>query len=272
MVQFGDFSVLLEGHPPFPRGLAEPIPPIPEFNLEMPRVYRRPSPPPLRAARGPVLRLLQQARKARLENNSAEFGKAYGGMTGELRPEILWALSCWEFLLSTQGLRFLARNSHEKLYTRGDYRVFNRGDFEGLAYRSFREVLLAFLDLPEAAEFGGFLRERFWAAIVESYRMLEYPPDGRQRKLTNYSYLRCVPYRFMNLYHHERVYRTLARLPSRLRKPVELYHLSFYREEAAMEKLALDSLEFRRRRWTALRRVASEDFLSFRLLRQIERY
>ena len=272
MVQLSDFSFLVEGSPAFPRGLVEPIPPIPDFDLEMPRVYRRPAPPPLRSPRQSVRKLLDQARKAEREGNPSEFGKTYGALTGEFQPDIQWVLSCWEFLLSTQGCRFLARNSHEKLYTRGDYRVFNRSDFESLVYRSFRECLLAYLAPATAADFEPFLRERFWAEIVESYPLLEDPPDRVQRKLTAYSYLRCVPYRFMNLYHHERVYAAVDKLPSRLRKAVELYHLSFYREEAALEKLEVDSLEFRRRRWSALREIASEDFLSFRLLRQIERY
>ena len=272
MVQLSDFSLLVEGSPAFPRSLVEPVPPIPDFDLEMPRVFRRPSPPPLPAPRRSVRQLLEQARKTQREGNAAGFGKTYGALSGEFKSDIQWALSCWEFLLSTQGCRFVARNSHEKLYARGDYRVFTWSDFEGLAYRSFRECLLLFLSQSPQPRFERFLRERFWASISEGYRLLEEPADRNQRKLTPYSYLRCIPYRFLNPTHQERVYRTVNRLPFKLRQPVQLFWLSFYREEAASERSGVPPEEFRRRRWAALRAVASEDYLSFRLLRQIERY
>ena len=273
MVQLSDFSLLVEQAPAFPRGLAELIPPLPDLDLEMPRVYRRPAAPLLRSSRKAVRKLLHLARTAQQNGNTLEFGKTYGTLTGEFQPDLQWALSCWEFLLSTQGCRFLARNSQEKLYSRGDYRVFSRNDFEGLVYRTFRECLLNFLsEQPQNTGFERFLRKRLWARISDAYRLLEDPPDRNQRKLTAYSYLRCVPYQFLNRYHHDRVYQTISRLPFPLRRTVELYHLSFYREEAASVTAGLDGLEFRRRRWAALRVIAGKDYLSFRLLRQIERY
>ena len=272
MVQLSDFTVLIDQAPAFPRGAAEPVPPLPDLDLEMPRVFRRPSLPPLPRRRNAIRKWVEAAAAARRDGDAGKFGKAYGALTGEFRTELQWTLSCWEYLLSTQGCRFLARTSQEKLYCRGDYRVFTRNDFEGLVYRSFRECLLGFLSQPSPVSFERFLRERFWPSIADGYRLLEDPPDRNQRKLTPYSYLRCVPYRFLNPYHHERVYRTISRLPSRLRQPVQLYFLSFYREEAASERAGITLEEFRRRRWGALREVASEDYLSFRLLGQIERY
>ena len=272
MVQFSDFSLFLEQSAAFPRGLVEPLPPIPDLEIEMPRVYQRPSPPPLLQANRSVRKLLHAARDAQRNGEPLEFGKIYGTLTGKFRSDLQWALSCWDYLLSTQGCRFLARSSQEKLYSRGDYRVFTRNDFEGLAYRTFRECLLNYLDGPVEIPFERFLRERLWPRISESYQDLEEPADRNQRKLTAYSYLRCVPYRFMNRYHHERVYRAVRRLPFRQKQAVHFYHLSFYREETAATQAKADSLEFRRNRWTALRAIAREDYLSFRLLRQIERY
>ena len=273
MVQLSDFSLWVDQAPAFPRGLAEPIPSIPDLDLEMPRVVRRPAAPPLRSPRKAVRRLLHLARLARLEGNALEFGKTYGALTGEFRPDLQWALSCWDYLLSNQGCRFLARNSQEKLYSRGDYRVFGPNDFEGLVYRTFRECLIGFLsEQASRCGFERFLRQQLWARIHDSYRLLEDPPDRNQRKLTPYSYLRCVPYQFLNRYHHDRVYEVIGRLPFPLRRTVQLYHLSFYREEAAAGLAEIDNLEFRRRRWAAMRVIAEKDYLSFRLLRQIERY
>ena len=273
MVQLSDFALFVDQPPPHPRGgLVEPIPPIPDFDLEMPRVYKRPSPPPLRRAGRSTRKLLALAGPAYRNNNSGLFGKIYGALSAEFRADLQWALSCWDYLLSTQGCRFVARDSHEKLYSHGDYRVFTKNDFEGLVYRSFRECLVNFAAQPQAMGFERFLRDTLWPRISDAYQRLEEPANPNQRKLTAYSYLRCAPYQFLNRYHHERVYRVVRRLPSLLRKTVELYHLSFYREEAACNESGLTQMEFKRKRWSALRVIARKDYLSFRLLRQIERY
>lgn len=273
MVQLSDFALFVEQAPPLPRGgLAEPIPPIPGLDLEMPRLTKRPSPPPLRRPGRPARKLLALAGPAWRGGDSGQFGKIYGTLSSEFRADLQWALSCWEYLLSTQGCRFLARNSQEKLYSRGDYRLFTRNDFESLVYRSFRECLVSFASQPQPVRFERFLRDTLWPRLCDAYRRLEQPADPNQRSLTAYSYLRCAPYQFLNRYHHERVTRVIGRLPSPLRQAVELYHLCFYREEAACGETGLTLLEFKRRRWSALKRIAKKDFLSFRLLRQIERY
>ena len=273
MVQLSDFALFVEQPPALPRGpLAEPIPLIPDFDLEMPRLYKRPSPPPLRRAGQSARKLLSLAGPAYRGGDSGQFGKIYGALSSEFRADLHWILSCWDYLLSTHGCRFLARASQEKLYSRGDYRLFTRNDYEGLVYRSFRECLVSFASGPQTAGFERFLRDTLWTRVSDGYRRLEEPADPNQRKLTAYSYLRCAPYQFLNRYHHERVYQAVRRLPLPLRETVELYHLSFYREEAACSQTGLTSLEFRRKRWSALKKIARKDYLSFRLLRQIERY
>lgn len=270
MVQLSEFAQsVVELKPPSPRGWVEPAP---DLDLDLPRVYQRPPPPLLSRPKQTVRKMLDAARNAQMNGDPPAFGKAYGALTGEFRVDLQWALSCWDYLLSTQGCRFLARDSWEKLYSRGDYRVFTRNDFEGLIHRGFRECLMNYLASPETAGFERHLREQLWPLVSEKYRALEEPADRNQRKLTAYSYLRCVPYRFLNRYHHERVYQTVGGLSFPLRQTVQLYHLSFYREEAASEQAGTHSLEFRRKRWSALRVIAGRDYLSFRLLRQIERY
>ena len=226
----------------------------------------------MRRAGRSARKLLALAGPAYRNNDSGQFGKIYGALSAEFRADLQWVLSCWDYLLSSQGCRFLPRNNQEKLYCRGDYRLFTRSDFEGLVYRSFRECLVSFASRTQTLGFERFLRDTLWTRLSDSYLRLEEPADPNQRKLTAYSYLRCAPYQFLNRYHHERVTRTVHRLPFPLRQAVELYHLSFYREEAACNPMGLTLLEFKRKRWTALRAVARKDYLSFRLLRQIERY
>ena len=239
----------------------------------MPRVYRQaPLPAYLRRNRVPLERLLRDAKTAREAGAAAAFGQIYGQLTAEFQPLLQWAVSCWDYLLSMQGCRFLARPPHEKLYCRGDYRVFTEGDFHRLILSSFKESLQEYLDRSLPTSLTAYLSDRLWPRIWSSYRALENPPDPRQRKLTGYSYLRCVPYQFLNPFHQELVYEVVGRLPLPLRRIIELYHLRFFRENAVEETLRIGWHTFRRRLKLALRTVAAEDYLSFILLKQIERY
>jgi len=272
MVELSEFSTLLEELPRH-RWAAEPVPPVPDIALQMPRVYRRPrAPAALGRERRAAQRVLRQASQALRDGNGAEFGKAYGQLCSLFQPGLQWARGCWDYLLTTHGCRFLPRTDFEKLYNRGDYRVFTENDFEGLVYRTFKDCLRRHVERPEGQGFERFLRKELWTRISGHYRALENPADPSQRKLTAYSYLRCVPYRFLNRYHDRRVHDALRRLPFRLRQPVELYNLSFCREEAASALAQVESPEFQRRRSEALRAVARSDYLSYVLLRQIERY
>lgn len=253
------------------RGLAEEAPAL---DLQMPRVYRQPSQPAeLCRHRVPLGRLLRQAQAARRRQDAAAFGQIYGQLTAEFQPLLQWALSCWDYLLTQQGCRFQARPSHEKLYCRGDYRAFTERDYPRLVSASFKEALADYLDHPSAGDsLESTLRIQFWPRIWSSYQALENPPDSSQRKLTGYSYLRCVPYQFLNSIHHARVYGVVSHLLPPLRQVIELYHLRFLREDAILEELKITWTTFRRRFALALRTIASEDYLSFILLKQIERY
>ena len=272
MVQFNEFSMLLEETPAFPRLQPEGLPFIPELDMAMPRVYRQPAPPPFTRRKGSLRKIIVRARHSRLCGDGPTFGTAYGEITSEFQPALQWARSCWEYLLSTQGCRFLPRQSHEKLYNRGDFRAFTENDYQSLIHRSFKECLLTYIDGPASVGFEGYARKEFWGRISEAYRALEKPADPNQRKLTSYSYLRCVPYQFLNSFHHQRVCETVEKLPFPLRQVVQLYHLSFYTEEVACAHAKITYEEFRRRRWAAFRAIATADYLSYILLRQIERY
>jgi hypothetical protein len=225
-------------------------------------------------------RLLRQAQAAyRHPCDTASFGLVYGQLTAAFAPLIQWAHSCWEYLLAQKGCRFVARSLHEKAYCRGDYRAFTERDFERLVHSAFRSVAEEYLKervanngRPTALSFESALRLRFWPKIVECYEALENPPDPNQRKLTGYSYLRCIPYQFLNPYHHRRVYAAIQRLPKPLMDVIELYHLRFFKEEAVAKRLNLSIPTLHQRLKNGLRTIASEDFLSFVLLKQIERY
>lgn len=256
-------------------GIGHPVPHIEETpppDIEMPRVYRRPAMPAFRRQRVGLTALLARIEQAHSEGDAQSFGRAYGELTAEFQPAIQWAQSCWEYLLSTRGCRFLARSVHEKQYCRGDYKVCTEREFQSLVYRAFKELLLGWLGGSTRPGFEGCLRESFWESVDRNYRSLEDPPDPNQRKLTGWSYLRCVPYEFLNPYHHQRVYGAVGRLPADLRRVVELYYLSFYREDAVAEHARISPHAFRRRRALALRRLAGADYLSSILLQQIERY
>ena len=260
MVQLLEYPIFVE----------EEAPPL---DIEMPRVFRRPAAPAsLRRGRAALRALLERVARAHAAGDAPGFGRAYGQLAAEFQPAIGWAHSCWEYLLSTQGCRFLLRPEHEKQYCRGDYKVFTESEFQSLVHRAFKETLLGWLESPARGRFELHVRESFWKVVDRGYRALEDPPDPNQRKLTGWSYLRCVPYEFLNPYHHNRVYEAVDRLPEELKRVVELYYLSFYREEAVLARAQISLHAFRRRRALALRQIAGADTLSAVLLQQIERY
>ena len=244
----------------------------PPADISMPRVFRRPAFPPLARGKAPVGGLAHRASQALKAGDGPELGKAYGELVAEFQPAIRWALSCREYLLSTQGCRFLARTPDEKRYCRGDYRIFSENDFHSLIHRCFKDTLISYLESLYPTDFREYVENHFWWMILRSYRALLQPPDPRQRRLTPYSYLRCVPYQFLNPYHHERVGRAVAELPRLQREVVDLYYLKFYKEEAVFSTARISRYAFWRRRKAALRAIAANDYLSFILLTQIERY
>lgn len=253
----------------YPLFVEEEAPPL---DLSMPRVYRRPPMPAFRRHRIRLAALLARLQRAHGAGDAAGLGRAYGELTAEFQPAIQWAHSCWGYLLTTRGCRFLARSVAEKQYCRGDYRACTEREFQSLVHRVYKELLLSWLEADLRPGLESYLRESFWSAVERGYCSLEDPPDSHQRKLTGWSYLRCVPYEFLNPYHHRRVYGAVRRLPEELRRVVELYYLSFYREEAVTADIRISLHAFRRRRALALRRIAGADYLSSVLLQQIERY
>lgn len=246
----------------------------PPLELDRPRVFQQPRIPRFCRGDAPLPRLVARAQRDLERADTSAFGQVYGELLAEFQPAIQWALSCWEFLLSTEGCRFLPRSVHEKLYCRGDYRVFTEADFHRSVHKAFKECLLNYFQLqrPQSETLSFYLKRNFWPTILKTYQTLEQPPDPRERRLTGYSYLRCIPYQFLNSYHHDRVWSVVEQLPVSERQLVELYYLRFYKEEAVLVTLQISQHAFQRRRAKALRAVASADPLARALLTQIERY
>lgn len=244
----------------------------PALDIAMPRVYRRPKAPLFARGKAPIDRLVDHARQAVTSCDGPGFGAAYGELVAEFQPAIQWALSCWEYLLSTQGCRFIPRTTDEKRYSRGDYRVYTENDFHQQVHRPFKECLYGYLGQASPESFAHYLRGAFWPALLHAYQALENPPDPNQRPLTAYSYLRCVPYQFLNDHHQERVTAAVNRLPAQERHVVRLYYFHFYKEEMVAAGERISQYAFWRRRALALRKIAGSDYLSFVLLTQIERY
>ena len=154
----------------------------------------------------------------------------------------------------------------------GDYRAVTDKDYSRMVHAIFRACVLEFARQPDAPSLSPWLRERLWPRILSAYRQLENPPDPRQRKLTPYSYLRCMPYEFLNDFHQDLVYTTVRRLPEREYRAIEAYFLHFYTEPAAADTLGCrldDALALLRQ---ALVTLLVHDRLVYCLLRQIERY
>ena len=245
----------------------------PALEIALPRVFDQPE-----------LKVLQREKLANVEARVAKIyrsyqvdpkaglGADYQELVAEFQPLFTWAIACWDYLLSTEGCRFVLRNGEQKGGARGDYRAVTDKDYSRLVHGIFRTCVLDFAQCPSAPSLGAWLRERFWPFVLEMYRRLEQPPDPRQRTLTPYSYLRCVPYQFLNDFHHELVYTAAQRLPESAWQAVDAYFLHFYTESATAEALGCSLEECRSRLRQGLITLLLNNRLAYCLLRQIERY
>jgi hypothetical protein len=186
-------------------------------------------------------------------------------------------VACWDYLLTTEGVRFLPRLGEQRAYVRGDYRAFTDRDYSRLTHRIFRACVLDYIGQPtveiaQRPSLAAWLRERFWPRVVEAYRELNRPFDPQQRDLTPYSYLRCVPYQFLSPFHHGLVYEAVGRLPEPEQRVIDAYFLRFFTLDATAARLAdlPSACEERLRR--GLTRLLVQERLVYCLLRQIERY
>ena len=246
----------------------------PALEIALPQVFTQPELPVLhRGKLPPVEGLIAQLYRGRVgQNGSTSLGPAYQALVSEFQPLFTWAIACWDFLLTTEGCRFLLRHGDEKLCSRGDYRAVTDTDYSRLVHRVFRACVLEFASAPNGMSFAGFLRTRFWDDVVRAWRRLEDPPDARQRPLTPYSYLRCVPYQFLNAFHHELVHAALQPLPAPELQAVERYFLNFYTLPATAEAMTLSEEATEEALRRGLLSLLVDNRLVYCLLRQIERY
>jgi len=246
----------------------------PALDIALPQVFEQPTLTVLQRGKLPqVERFIAQLYHRRLgQNGTTTLGPDYQLLVNEFQPLFTWAIACWDFLLTTEGCRFLLRNGDEKLCNRGDYRAVTDTDYSRLVHRVFRSCVLEFAAAPTETSFTAFLRVRFWDAVVQAYRHLEHPPDARQRNLTPYSYLRCAPYQFLNAFHHELVHAALRRLPTFELRAIDRYFLNFYTLPATAEALTVPEEAAEEALRRGLLVLLVEHRLVYCLLRQIERY
>lgn len=245
----------------------------PALEIALPQVFDQ---PPLTALqRGKLSNvegLVAQLLRHTQDDSNGALGPDYQELVTEFQPLFTWSIACWDYLLSTEGCRFVPRKSEPRWGARGDYRVVTDKDYSRMVHGVFRTCVLDFARQLDVASLSQWLRERFWPLILETYRKLEYPPDPRQRLLTAYSYLRCVPYQFLNDFHHELVYTTIQRLPVIERQAIETYFLNFFTEDASAQALGCSAETFASSLRQGLLKLLIHNRLVYCLLRQIERY
>ncbi|MDP3721935.1 MAG: hypothetical protein Q8R91_00320 [Candidatus Omnitrophota bacterium] len=253
----------------------------PALEIALPQVFVQPTLTALQRGRRPHVEALAVQIAQRVQLNPTQgLGPDYQELVNEFQPLFAWAIACWDYLLSTEGCRFVPRSPLQKSGARGDYRVVTDKDFSRLAHGAFRRCVLDFAETtpsgadtsPHPTSLSRRLRERFWPLLLQAYRELEQPPDPRQRILTPYSYLRCVPYQFLNPFHQDLVDAAVQRLPVRERQALDAYFLQFSTEPAAAEALGCPVEELRSALRQGLLTLLLEHRLVYCLLRQIERY
>lgn len=245
----------------------------PALEIALPQVFTQPELTTLQRGKLPhVEALVAQIFRRYHATPGGPLGPDYQELVTEFQPLFGWATASWDYLLSTEGCRFLLRNGRQKLGARGDYLAVTSADYSRLVHAIFRGCVLEFAQTPQAPSLSQWLRERFWIAVVASYRRLEIPADPKQRTLTPYSYLRCVPYEFLNEFHQDLVYTTARRLPAKAWEAIDAYFLHFYTETAAADTLGSTLEECLTHLRQGLTTLLINDRLVYCLLRQIERY
>ncbi len=257
----------------------------PQLEFEFPQVFVQPKIESFSRGKANIKKLLNTLRKSRKDDNGALFTKAYNDLILEFRPTIEWAKLSWDYLLTTEGMRYLARPEGERMYCHGNYRAFTDRDFSRIIHKVFKECLFSYLGISpfgnesfsngtgkNNCSFIFYLKKNFWSGTVKVYKELENPSDPNQRKLTAYSYLRCVPYEFLNRYHQEIVDNILTRLTSEEKEIAELHFISFFKEEEILKRRNLTPEDFSKLKEELLAKIFLLDPLVHALLLQIERY
>lgn len=245
----------------------------PALEIALPQVFDQPTLTAIQRGRLPnVENLVAHIFRRFQEHPAGGLGTEYQELVAEFQPLFTWATACWDFLLSTEGCRFLPRNGKHKVGVRGDFRAVTDGDYSRMVHAIFRSCVLEFAQTPQAPLLSSWLRERFWPEVLRQYRALDNPPDPKQRVLTAYSYLRCVPYEFLNDYHQDLVYAVTRALPEREWQAIDAYFFHFYTETATAEALACPADESLALLRQALTKLLINHRLVYCLLRQIERY
>lgn len=245
----------------------------PALEIALPQVFDQPQLTTLQRDKLPhVEGLAAHIARHHQADPQAGLGQDYQELVLEFQPLFTWATACWDYLLSTEGCRFVSRGNNNRSAIRGDYRVITDKDYSRMTHGIFRKCVLEFAQEPHIPTLSQWLRQQFWPLILEAYRKLENPPDPKQRVLSPYSYLRCVPYQFLNDTHQELVYATVRKLPKREYQAVDAYFFHFYTEAAAAETLACPEEAFKLLLRQALIKLLINHRLVYCLLRQIERY
>ncbi len=253
----------------------------PALDIALPQVFVQPTLDTLRRGRlrhleWLVAQMYQRSAPVPASSNGSSghviLGQDYQAIVNEFQPLFTWGLACWDYLLTTEGCRFVRRRDSEKVCCRGNYRAVTDKDFSRLLHRIFRACIIEFAQTATDQPLSEYLRATFWPAIVTAYRQLDEPEDPRQRRLTAYSYLRCTPYTFLNRFHESLVTEAVNGLPRAENRAITGYFFNFYTLEATADGMQLSAgaiEELLRRGLTAL---WLQDRLVSGLLRQMERY
>lgn len=240
-----------------------------ELAPEEPQVWVQPPNPIFPTWDTKLKRLFRQARESYHSGNKITFSECYNPFLSKFGSVLNWALDSWDYLVTVQGCRFLERLPYEQIFHRGRYRAFTKNDYQKMIHKIFKENLLKY---SGKNNFSVYLSDNFWKCILDAYEKLKEPLDSRQRLLTSYSYLRCIPYKFLNSCHQEMVETVLDHLPGREREIIDLYFLSFYTNRATAEEMDASFKEVMAGKKDGLKRIYSLDPLTHALLGQIERY
>ena len=108
----------------------------PALEIALPQVFDQPSLATLQRGKLPnVEALVARLYRSMPSNPQGGLGPDYQELVAEFQPLFTWAIACWDYLLSTEGCRFVLRNGEQKNGARGDYRVITDKDYSRMVDR-----------------------------------------------------------------------------------------------------------------------------------------
>ena len=108
------------------------------LETEEPQVWVQPPKPDFPKWDSKSSRLLKQIQNSHQHGDNGSFNEGYNLLASKFRYVLNWAMDSWDYLITTQGCRFILRSQDDQIFHRGNYRAFIKNDYQKLIHKIFK--------------------------------------------------------------------------------------------------------------------------------------